>query len=532
MEHSTRILLILLPGLAQIAAGGAHATSPPLPTPPELTEFYEVMDGDNWTRNDGWLDPEVHHCQWHGVSCDGVGVTHSLNLPGNNLSGNLDDTEIFQLFDRLNLSDNRIRGTLPFIGSSFESVDLSHNLMDGELPGVSGRAGQNLFELELANNRFSGEVPESWEQLELRTLDLSNNELTGTAGGAFAAMQTDDPGLILLADNQFTGELPPSLAGRELFINLCWTEFEINDPDLAEWVAEHHVGGPGFDIESCTNRERAPIDLGLSGSWFNPDRNGEGLSLMLLDNGAPLVYWFTHISKGRQMWLFKVGETDDPTLYFPRWLRTEGRFGEGFGDAENPIGVKGTLRLDHVQGDVLHGQYLVNYMSPELEQGEIGFATPTPMPRRFLWDHVRLSRLAGTTCENRLDNQWISGAWYDPERNGEGFVVEVIEDGRGVVYWFTYTPDGEEQAWMMGDGEFDGDNTLHVENLVQPRDTGEAMPFDATGIEHFEWGTLTMEFFDDESGRVTFDSDFPEYGSGDFPIERLARPMLAECDAE
>lgn len=90
---------------------------------------------------------------------------------------------------------------------------------------------------------------------------------------------------------------------------------------------------------------------------------------------------------------------------------------------------------------MLHGQYLVNYINKELDQeGDIGFGTIVPMPRRFLWDHTRLTRLAGTTCDNQRQNQWVSGAWYNQDRDGEGFTVEVIEDDRGVVYWFTSTP--------------------------------------------------------------------------------------------
>lgn len=531
MQRLTHILQYLLSGLALIALTGAHASNEPLPPAVDvLTEFYEEMDGDNWRNNEGWLDPGVDHCDWFGVSCSGDDI--NLHLRSNNLSGDLNETDILRLVRRISLSDNRIRGTLPFLGSRLETVDLSHNLLDGELPAVSGRAGQSLFELDLANNDFTGEVPGSWEQLELRELNLSNNELAGTAEGAFAAMQTDDPSAIFLADNRFAGELSPSLADRELFINLCWTEFEINDPALADWIAEHHVGGPGFDIESCTERERAPIDISLNGSWFNPERVGEGLSLMLLDNGAPLVYWFTHISKGRQMWLFKVGETEGPALIFPRWLRTKGQFGAGFGDAENPAWGKGTLRLDHVQDDVLHGQYLVNYTNKELEQeGGVVFPEVVPMPHRFLRDHVRLSQMAGTSCDTQHENQWISGAWFNPEREGEGFIVEVLEDGRGVVYWFTYTPDGEEQAWMTGVGDFDG-NILHIDELLQPRDTGEGMPFDTTGIENMDWGSLTMEFQDDESGNVSFDSDLEDYGSDEFSLERLARPKLADCSGE
>jgi hypothetical protein len=109
------------------------------------------------------------------------------------------------------------------------------------------------------------------------------------------------------------------------------------------------------------------------------------------------------------------------------------------------------------------------------------------------YDHAPLTRLAGSTCDNQQPNQWISGAWYDPERDGEGFMVEVNIDGRGVVYWFTYTPDEwGEPAWMMGDGEFDG-NTLTIDSLARPVGTRFGENFDADEIEFTHWGSLNMD---------------------------------------
>ena len=103
---------------------------------------------------------------------------------------------------------------------------------------------------------------------------------------------------------------------------------------------------------------------------------------------------------------------------------------------------------------------------------------------------VPLTRLAGTTCDNRQPNEWISGAWYNPDANGEGFVVEVIEDGRGVVYWFTHQPDDSgRQAWMTGDGHFDG-QTLIIDNLLQPVGTRFRRGFRYRGNRFCPLGSL------------------------------------------
>ena len=44
----------------------------------------------------------------------------------------------------------------------------------------------------------------------------------------------------------------------------------------------------------------------------------------------------------------------------------------------------------------------------------------------------------------------MSGSWYTPERNGEGFTLQVLEDGTAHAIWFTYPPAGSaaQQAWI------------------------------------------------------------------------------------
>ncbi len=65
----------------------------------------------------------------------------------------------------------------------------------------------------------------------------------------------------------------------------------------------------------------------------------------------------------------------------------------------------------------------------------------------------------------KLDGSY-SGAWYDPSHSGEGFVVEVHDNAKALVYWFTYTASGE-QRWMLGVGAVQ-DNSVVVEELLSP----------------------------------------------------------------
>lgn len=38
------------------------------------------------------------------------------------------------------------------------------------------------------------------------------------------------------------------------------------------------------------------------------------------------------------------------------------------------------------------------------------------------------------------DLSWASGSWFNPNRNYEGFIVQVLPGNAAVVTWFTYTP--------------------------------------------------------------------------------------------
>jgi hypothetical protein len=118
----------------------------------------------------------------------------------------------------------------------------------------------------------------------------------------------------------------------------------------------------------------------------------------------------------------------------------------------------------------------------------------------------------------------LAGAWYHPQRAGEGFLVDVLEDGRGVVHWFGFQPvDGQRQSWLSGIGTFDG-TTLHVPKLTQPVGGGFGPGFDATAVQNVPWGELTLRLGYDGIGAATWRSDLPAYGSGSFALQRLTAP--------
>jgi len=85
------------------------------------------------------------------------------------------------------------------------------------------------------------------------------------------------------------------------------------------------------------------------------------------------------------------------------------------------------------------------------------------------------------------------------------------------------------QAWMIGMGEFEG-QTLIIDDLIQPTGGAWGENFDPDDVELEHWGTLRLEFHEQDGGHVYWDSVDADYGSGDHPIERLTRVRLAECE--
>ncbi|KAL3526517.1 hypothetical protein ACH5RR_011173 [Cinchona calisaya] len=105
-----------------------------------------------------------------------------LGISHNNLSGTI-PLEVGNLnhLTEFDASHNRLSGELPvtFGGcSSLERLSLAGNLFQGSIPKFlsSMRGIQNL---DLSNNNFSGQIPEFLEKLEIKTLNLSFNDLVG-----------------------------------------------------------------------------------------------------------------------------------------------------------------------------------------------------------------------------------------------------------------------------------------------------------------------------------------------------------------
>nr|GMC85057.1 receptor-like protein 12 [Ipomoea batatas] len=133
-----------------------------------------------------------------------------LNLASNNFSGEV-LTEIFlniKNLSVLNLQSNKFNGTIPpwiFCIPFLYELDLSQNQFTGNLPEISCKS--SLSKLDLSNNQLDGLIPHSISKLlKANSLFLASNNFNGTIPPWIFII----PSLLGLdlSRNRFTGKLP------------------------------------------------------------------------------------------------------------------------------------------------------------------------------------------------------------------------------------------------------------------------------------------------------------------------------------
>ncbi len=264
----------------------------------------------------------------------------------------------------------------------------------------------------------------------------------------------------------------------------------------------------------------------ISGSWFNPDRSGEGVIVQHLDDGRVLAFWFTYPALGEagdQAWLIaQEGVIDGDTVRFANVLRPQGtRFGAAFDPAQVSLTPWGTLEMR-----------FANCNSATLTwAGPTAFGSGSrSLTRLTSLDEIECNgtrKLTSTGARSAAGLRARTGAWYVPSRSGEGWIVEELGDGRSLVYWFTFDPEGR-QAWTVGTATRQG-NRLVIEDNRIARGTNFGTAFSSSAVELRQWGRLEIDFTTCNSATLSYASTLPGYGSAIRSPVRLTALASARC---
>jgi hypothetical protein len=123
----------------------------------------------------------------------------------------------------------------------------------------------------------------------------------------------------------------------------------------------------------------------------------------------------------------------------------------------------------------------------------------------------------------------MSGNWFNPDQSGHGVQIEILDNARAVIAWYTYDGAGEP-LWLFGVGTVRVDG-IEAELSVfrggrPPLDWAQAEP----GSE--PWGSVQLSFSGCDQGLLAWDSTDPDFGSGELEIQRLTRLQGQRCFAE
>ncbi|WP_018973441.1 choice-of-anchor Q domain-containing protein [Rudaea cellulosilytica] len=123
----------------------------------------------------------------------------------------------------------------------------------------------------------------------------------------------------------------------------------------------------------------------------------------------------------------------------------------------------------------------------------------------------------------------MNGLYYVPGiSNGHYVSVQRIHDNKDVmVFWNTFDQNGN-QAWLFGVGTLTSDR--HVHALMYSNLGGVLQPGGApTGAKPSEWGTVDIDVTSCSAAQFAYQSSLPEFGSGQFPLTRLAFESAINC---
>ncbi|GMN44212.1 hypothetical protein TIFTF001_013403 [Ficus carica] len=133
-----------------------------------------------------------------------------LNLSHNQISGEIPDLKVIDIYSVIYLGSNKFKGTLPRISSDVAELDLSNNSFSGEISHLLCRPiglVNKLEVLHVGENLLSGNIPDCWRLWpSLMVIKLDDNNLTGEIPSSMGSLYNLQS--LHLRNNNLAGEMP------------------------------------------------------------------------------------------------------------------------------------------------------------------------------------------------------------------------------------------------------------------------------------------------------------------------------------
>lgn len=117
-----------------------------------------------------------------------------------------------------------------------------------------------------------------------------------------------------------------------------------------------------------------------------------------------------------------------------------------------------------------------------------------------------------------------SAMWFNPDRSGEGWVLEILPGERAVAYWFTFDEAGRPR-WLVGNGEIEG-NRIEFPRLMAARGARFGSAFNPAEVELETVGSARMIFTGCDTGWYEYEA-YDHHRTIDF--QALTSTWATDC---
>ncbi len=278
-----------------------------------------------------------------------------------------------------------------------------------------------------------------------------------------------------------------------------------------------------FDLDGVFTCDRGPVevqggvDIGApqSAAFYDTGRNGEGAFVEILENGIAVVSFYTYSPDGMNMaWFVGSGQVKGNSVVVDEMQKaTGGVFGAGFDPGKIVRTRVGGMSLVFPDCNAIGNPGRLNFT-----------ADPDSGFENLLQKASRLTSIYNCDGAAPAANVHRSGAFYAPERSGEGIFVQWLSDGRVVLVFYTFDTDGNP-FWLTsvsGDALING-ATVTANMLYADGKTEFGANFNPAEVNLLPWGTVTLTYTDDNNLNFAYNSTVAGFGAGNHAYTRLTK---------
>ncbi len=306
--------------------------------------------------------------------------------------------------------------------------------------------------------------------------------------------------------------LDPDTGDDQFASNLIFNDSDLLVSDSSGGTIDNGITELAhFSRASTGGPVNAPnVSSKTAGLWSVNGVNNQGVSIEILDDDRVVMYAQVN-HNGEDLWLFGYGAFNNNVIDIGVGRTRGADFGRNF----NPEDVQ----IEEIGSAVMT---LSACHEAELLVDLTDISTSS-------YSLTKTVEVVGNECGNntKVLPNGISGSWFDPARNGEGFSVIMFKDGntsKAHVSWYTY--DQGQPLTLTGIADVNG-QTLTVNELY----SFAGADFLSGTSQKINRGQLSMTWNKCRTAQVDYDLTSSGLDSGTMDLIQLSILKDTDCGA-